>query len=117
MKEDLFELFINNDQTKINYKDLIIFLKIFLSLNSSKLDYKSKFYDDFRIQVKPDVDPEEINGIDYLWNLVFQAENEKVVNKLIDILYQIVYEVRLVEKILCDNNEKNYTLLKLFFVE
>ena len=117
MKEELFDVFIKNDQTKMTYKELIIFLNIFLSLNSSKLDYKVKFFDDFRIQVNPDVDPDEINGIDYLWELIFQAENEKVVNKLIDVLYQIVPEEKIVEKILCDNNEKNYTLLKLFLVE
>ena len=117
MKEELFDIFIKNDQTKMTYEELIIFLNIFLSLNSSKLDYKIKIFDDYRIQVKPDVDPEEINGINYLWELIFQVENEKVVNKLIDILYQIVSEENIVEKILDDNNEKNYTLLKLFLVE
>ena len=117
IKEELFNIFTNNDQTKMTYEDLIIFLNIFLSLNSSKLDYKVKFYDDYRIQVKPDIDPEEIRGIDFLWELIFQAEKEKVVNKLIDVLYQIVPEDGIVEKILGDNNEKNYTLLKLFLVE
>lgn len=117
MKEELFQIFLKNDQTKMTFSELKIFLNIFLSLNSSKLVHKSRFLDDYKIQVKPGVEIDQINGMDKLWELIFQAEDEKVVNKLIDIVYQIVPEEKIVETILADNNAKNYSLLKLFLIE
>ena len=121
MERELFEIFIKNDQTNITFQQFKILLKLFFNLNSSKLEYQLiNEKGDYEINVKPDVSSEEIYGIDCLWKIIFQSEEVNIVNKLINILYQIIPEIEILENLAneeLEGKEKKYKLLKLFLIE
>jgi len=121
MKRELFEIFINNDQTNLTFQQFKILLELFFNLNTSKLEYKViNENGDYEIKLKPDVSSEEIYGIDLLWKIIFQSEEVNIINKLINILYQIIPEEEILvnlEKEELEGKEKKYKLLKLFLIE
>ena len=119
IKEYLFEIFKKIDQTKMTFEQFKILLEIFLSLNSSKLKYKiENKNEEYEVNVEPKDFSEDIFGIDFLWEIIFQIEDEKIVKKLVKVLYQIIPEEEIIEKLEKEEaNEKKYILLKLFLIE
>ena len=128
-KIKLFKIFAEKDQTEMDYSEFKLFIKTFFYLNKDQLDYQIIEKDDetdYDIKLKQNIDYDEIKDIDILWKMVFEVKDEIVLNKLINVIYQMVQEksiiieniIKIKEK---DENtekvEKYYKLLKIFFIE
>ena len=128
-KEELFNIFTENDQTLMTYKEFKLFILSFFYLNSNKFFFRiiNKNNDEeYIIKLKPNAEKEENKEIDQLWRIIFEVKDEKIINKLINIIYEIEPNKQVIisnisstadgeedfEKI-----EKCYNLLEMFFIE
>ena len=128
-KKNLFNIFAENPQTKMNYSEFKLFIEVFIYLNASNLELNiCKNYEDeeYIIKIKENIKDDEIKGIQKLWKILFEVEEENVTNKLINIIYQIVQDKKtiinnIVEIIGKEEDgekiQKCYNLLKLFLIE
>jgi len=126
---ELFKIFAEKDQTDINYSEFILFIKTFLYLNNSLLDYKIIKKDegeyDYEISLKKNIKYDEIKGMEVLWKMIFEVKEEIVLSKLINVIYQMVQDqMVIVNNIVLDEKEQNSEksqkcskLLKIFFIE
>ena len=128
-KIKLFKIFTEKEQTEMNYNEFRLFIKVFIYLNHSALELNiNKNYEDeeYEIKKRENIKDDEIKGVESLWKILFEVKEENVINKLINIIYQIVQDkttiinniVKIIEKE--DNLEKIqkcYNLLKLFLIE
>ena len=119
IREYLFEIFKKINYTKMTFEQFKILLELFLSLNSSKLKLKIvNKNEEYEVNEDPNDLPEDIYGIDFLWKILFQVEEEKIIKKLVNILYQIIPDEEILENLEKEEaNEKKYILLKLFLIE
>ena len=119
IREYLFEISKKIDQTKMTFVQFKVLFELFLSLNSSKLKYKIiNKNEEYEVNIESNDLSENIYGIDFLWKIIFQAEEEKIIKKLVNILYQIIPDEEILENLEKEEaNEKKYMLLKLFLIE
>ena len=131
-KSQLFKIFISKDQTDMTLEEFKLFREVFLYINSSFLNYsrikKTKEEDyQYEINLKEDVDYSDIIGIkeEEIWDIIIKVKDGKVINKLFNIINQIVPSEE-INGIISDkiNNEddgnkvkKLYELLILFLIE
>ena len=125
----LFNIFAEKPQTEMDYQEFKLFIRVFIYLNDSKLELNiNKNYEDeeFEIKIKENIKDNEIKGIDILWKVLFEVKEENVINKLINIIYQIIQDKKtiinnIVELIGKEEDQekiqKCYNLLKLFLIE
>ena len=124
---NLFKLIAKKEQKKITFPGIQFFMEFFLYLNNDKLDYKKtdNEFEEYKIKLKENVNYNEIRKIKYLWNIVSQVKNKKIIKYLINIIYQIVPRENFVTNIddklenenERDNYQQYYELLILFLIE
>ena len=113
MKKQLFQNFIENNQSNMTYSEFKLFISIFLGLNSTNICYIIDSNDNYDIKLSCN-SVEEIKDLDKFWNIIFQLKEEKVLNKAINIIFNIYKSKNEIEKLLykCkelinDNNNSN----------
>ena len=115
MKSQLFQDFIENDQTYMTFSEFKLFISIFLSMNSANMCYLIDKDDNYEIILSCQ-SVEDIKDLDKLWNVIFQLKDERVLNKAISIIFNIYKGVNEIEKLLIkckelikydDKNEEN----------
>ena len=129
-KIKLFNIFAEKDQTEMSYSEFKLFIKTFLYLNKDQLDYQIIQKDDeefdYDIKLKQNIVYDEIKEINILWKMVFEVKDEMVLNKLINVIYQMVQDESIIIENIVNINEKDqnaekieqcYKLLKIFFIE
>ena len=99
MKEQLFQNFIENDQSNMTFSEFKLFISIFLGINSSNICYLVDKDDNYDISLSCQ-SVEDIKDLDKLWNVFFQIKEEKVLNKAISIIFNIYKSVNQIEKLL-----------------
>ena len=109
LRKDLFELISNNDKGEITLEQLKLFITIFFDINKEKIklnddiDYKSTEKEgEYNIKNISNID--ELIGLDKLWNIIFQINEEKSLNLAINVLYQI-YKNENIEKLILKCND------------
>jgi len=118
IRKNIFEIFKKIDLSKMTFEQFKIILELFLSFNSSKLKYKIvNKNEEYEVKIEPNSLTTDIYGIDFLWKIIFQVEDEKIVKQLVNILYQINSEQIINNLDKEEANEKYYILLKLFLIE
>ena len=129
-KIKLFTIFAEKDQTEMSYSEFKLFIKTFLYLNKDQLDYQiiQKVDDefDYDIKLKENINYDEIKEMNILWKMVFEVKDEMVLNKLINVIYQMVQDKSIIIQNIVNINEEDqtaekyvqcYKLLKIFFIE
>ena len=130
-KIKLFNIFAEKDQTEMSYFQFKLFINAFLYLNKDQLDYQIIQKDgdecDYDIKLKKNKTYKEIKEIDILWKIMFKVKEEKVLYKLINVIYQMVHDEEsiIIHNIISNNEtdqndakfEKCYKLLKIFLIE
>ena len=130
IREELFVLISENNQTDITVEQLELFISLFFDMNKGIIKLKEENFSsgmDYEIKEVENID--EIKGLDKLWNIIFQLKKEKVLSVAINIIFQI-YKNKYIEKLLekCSNLikedkatsetiEKCIILLKLIIIE
>ena len=99
----LFSIFIENNQSNMTMSEFKLFIAIFLKINSSNIYYTIDNHDNYEIHIFSDLD--EIKEMDKLWKVIFQLKDEKVLNKAINIIYKIYKSKDQIDKILNKCNE------------
>ena len=132
IREELFELISDNNQTDITVEQLELFISLFFDMNKETIKLKENTNSNnagMNYEIMDIENIDEIKGLDKLWNIVFQIKKEKVLSVAINIIFQI-YKNQYIEKLLekCshlikeDNSpseaiEKCIILLKLIIIE
>ena len=99
MKKQLFTNFIENDQSNMSYSEFKLFISIFLGINSTNICYIIDSNDNYDIKLSCNT-VEEIKDLDKFWNIIFQLKEEKVLNKAINIIFNIYKSKNEIEKLL-----------------
>ena len=130
-KIGIFKIFAERDQTEMSYFQFKIFIQTFFYLNKEQLDYQiiPKYGDecDYDIKLKKNITYDKIKEINILWKILFEVKEEIVLNKLINVIYQMTNVdesiiIQMIAKIHEDNQnleivKKCHKILKLFFIE
>ena len=103
IKNQLFKMFIENNQSLMTMSEFKLFMAIFLGINSLKIYYSIDNDDNYEIHVISDIN--EIQEMDKLWNVIFQLKDEKVLNKAISIIFSIYKNKNQIDKLLNKCNE------------
>ena len=128
-KIKLYKIFIEEEQREMTYNEFILFIDVFLFFNSSHLSYKKVIKneeEEYKIKLKPNSQYDDIQGVEELWKIIYKEKDEKIINKLINIINQVV-EAKKIISILCDkyNNEEeeseiiqtSFKLIKQILIE
>ena len=131
-RTEIFKIFKENNQEEMTYLEFKLFIQTFIHINSSILELKIvKIYEDelFEINFKSKVEDDEIKEIDQLWVLLSEVKDEKVINKIINVIYQTKQDKdtiidNIIEKFGPEDNEENeekmkkcFNIIKLFLIE
>ena len=132
-KISLFKIFTEKDQTEMTYSEFKLFLQSFIYLNSPKFNLKikekkieEKYEDEFEITFNPNLNDKEIKEVQQLWKVLFEVKEENIIDKLINVIYQIIQDKKYIidnitDVISKEENEekiqKCYKLLELFLIE
>ena len=128
-KLELFNIFAENEQSKMCYREFKLFILSYFYINSNKFYFrinKKNNDDEYIIKLKENSEKEENKEIDQLWKIIVEVNDEKIINKLINIIYEIEPNKQsIINNIgsLTDGEEnfekiqKCYNLLELFFIE
>ena len=107
-KINLYKIFIEKEQREMTYNEFILFIDVFLFFNSSHLSYKKvniNEEEEYEIKLKPNTQYDDIQGVEKLWKIIYKEKDEKIINKLINIINQIVEPEKIVE-FLCAKIDK-----------
>ena len=127
-RQEVLELISENDKNEITLEQLKLFIAMFFDMNKEKI----KLEENKENEIKEVINIEELTGLDKLWNIILQINNEKILSFGINILYQI-YKNDNIDKLFekcntfiknekTDTNdetliEKYLTLMKLIIIE
>ena len=127
---ELFDTLTEMDQNEMTYKEFRLFVLLFFNINSKIFDFQIIKRDDdneeYIIKVKPNKEKEEIDKLDELWKIIYETNNDKIINKLIFILYEIQENKQdILDNIAAtmegeedkEKIQKCYKLLELFLIE
>ena len=108
IKNQLFKIFIDNNQSNMTMSEFKLFMAIFLGINSSQISYTIDKDDNYNIILTCD-NFDQIQELDKLWNVIFQIKDEKVLNKAISIIFNIYKGKDQIDKLLnkCNDLIKN----------
>ena len=84
----LFKIFIDNDQSNISMSEFKLFIALFIKINRYNLFDRSIKDDKFDI-ILLCKSVEDVQELDKFWNIIFQIKDEKVLNKAISIIFNI----------------------------
>ena len=134
ISQELFELISGNNQNEITVEQLKLFIALFFNMNKDKIKLKQndKYQSDkkeFDYEILDVENIDNLEGLDKLWNIIFQIKEEKVLSLSINVIFQL-YKNKYMEKLLekCNNLlkgedskseiiEKCLILLKLIIIE
>ena len=104
IKNQLFKILAENKQNSMTMSEFKLFIAIFLGINDQYIYYTIDNDDNYDIKLLCD-NIEQLKDMDKLWNVIFQLKDEKVLNKSIDILFNIYQNKAQTEKLLNKCNE------------
>ena len=104
IRNQLFKIFIENNQSNMTMSEFKLFIVLFFKINNLYITYKEDKDDNFEINLKCD-NIEQIQQMDKLWNVIFQIKDEKVLNKAINIIYNIYKGKDQIDKLLKKCND------------
>lgn len=89
----------NKEMTLSEYN---LYIEIFLDINNNKelLSFNKNSNDEYIINIRHEVNIEDIFGIEQLWSLLFDLNNELLTNKLINIIYKLYKNKESIQKLL-----------------
>ena len=100
IKNQLFKILAENKQNSMTMSEFKLFIAIFLGINNQYIHYTIDNDDNYyNIELLCD-NIEQLKDMDKLWNVIFQLKDEKVLNKSIDILFNIYQSKDQTEKLL-----------------
>ena len=94
IKEQLFNMLSNENKCNISPSQFNLYIKLFLEINS-KNNFLTFFkqFDNYVINIRKNVNINDIFGMDKLWDLLFELKSESLSHKLINIIYSL-YETK-----------------------
>ena len=104
IKNQLFKILAENKQNSMTMSEFKLFVAIFLGINDPYIYYTIDNDDNYDIKLLCD-NVEQLKDLDKLWNVIFQLKDEKVLNKSIEILFNIYQSKDQTEKLLNKCNE------------
>ena len=120
IETQLFNMLTEENKNEINSSQYNLYIEIFLGINSIKdlLSFNKNANDEYIISINYDVNIDNIFGIDKLWDLLFHLKNEKLIQKLINLIYELYKSKEEIPKLMdkCINilkNEENIAYTKL----
>ena len=88
IKNQLFKIFTENDQSSMTMSEFKLFLAIFLGINDKYLICLTDINGDYDITLLcQDID--DLKEMDKLWNVIYQLKDEKVLNKAITTIFNL----------------------------
>ena len=97
IKNQLFKIFVENDQSNMSMSEFKLFMAIFLGINDNYLNYTMDKDDNYNIHINLD-NVEEPKEMDKVWNLMFQLKNEEVLNKSISVIFNLYEKIKHIDK-------------------
>ena len=88
IQNKLFQIFNEQEQNSMTMAEFKLFIIIFLEINNENIDYKITNNDKYEIKLKCE-NIESIKEMDKLWNIIFKIRDEDILNKAIEIIYNI----------------------------
>ena len=103
IRQEIFDIISQNDKGEITLEQLKLFIANFFDMNKDKIILEENTEN----KIKEILNFEELVGLDKLWNIIFQINDEKILSFGINIIYQI-YQNNNIDKLL----EKCNTFIK-----
>ena len=102
IETQLFNMLTKENKTEMTLSQYNLFIEIFLDINCTKdlLIYNKTSNDQYDININYNVNIEDIFGIDKLWDLLFELNKEELIQKLINIIYNIYQNKDEIQKLL-----------------
>ena len=86
--QQLFKIFIDNNQSNMTMSEFKLFIAIFLKINHLML-FDRSFRDGFYNIILLCDSVQQVKELDKLWKIIFQIKDEKVLNTAISIIFNI----------------------------
>ena len=102
IETQLFNMLSQENKTELNLSQYNLYIEIFLDINNSKelLIYSKNPNGGYIININNNVNIDDIFGIDKLWDLLFQLENEDLTQRSIKFIYNLYKNKNEIQKLL-----------------
>ena len=102
IKTQLFNMLANGNKTMISTSQFNLYIDLFLEINTYKkfLTFYKHNNDEYIIDINKDVNINDIFGIDKLWDLLFELNQEFLSQKLIHLIYNIYEQKNEIQNLL-----------------
>ena len=102
IETQIFNMLTGENNKEMTLSEYNLYIEIFLDINSNKLllAFNKNSNDEYIITIRNDINIEDIFGIEQLWDLLFDLNNELLSHKLIKIIYMLYKNKKCIQKLL-----------------
>ena len=102
IEAQIFNMLTGENNKEMTLSEYNLYIEIFLDINNNKelLSFNKNSNDEYIINIRHEVNIEDIFGIEQLWSLLFDLNNELLTNKLINIIYKLYKNKESIQKLL-----------------
>ena len=102
IETQIFNMLTGENNKEMTLSEYNLYIEIFLDINNNKelITFNKNSNDEYNINIRYEVNIEDIFGIEQLWNLLFDLNDELLTNKLINIIYKLYKNKESIQKLL-----------------
>ena len=102
IETQIFNMLTGENNKEMTLSEYNLYIEIFLDINNNKdqLVFHKNANDEYIITIRNNINIEDIFGIEQLWNLLFDLNNELLTHKLIKIIYKLYKNKDSIQKLL-----------------